>query len=418
MTRLFKNIWFPSLWICLLWFCAMHPAYAQLAEETRVVEGEGQKLRIAPDLAAAGTGEDLFDSIRYVPLETTKESEFRTISQLVATHDRYIILDQRLNTVLFFAKDGSFIQKISPKSKGLPRPYQSLWRFSVNEQAGFIVCYFSDATPNYYFDMEGNFLRKEPKKYVAREGLFKGMEVLYYGFRNENVEAEDGLFPNLEVYDPKNGERISSYFYYDTARMDYATELFISGPYFYASGADRFFFSQPYDYSLYELLPDGKLTEKYRVVLPMEIALPPDFLSDSTYDGKRKEYIQSTYSTPENIDQRRKPVVYVFKNVYQIKNWLTLGFSGSNALLYNTGTGDLYDFEKTDLSKKGFSSSVGKRDVLAVDGDALVTALDFAKIVGFYEENSHDDRLGMRDLKSFLKKKFHNPILQLSYLKD
>lgn len=418
MTQFFKNIYIFSLWICLLWFCAVRPASAQLAEESRVVEGEGQKIRIAPDLAAVGTGEDLFDSIRYVPLETTKESEFRTISQLVATHDRYIILDRQLNTVLFFAKDGSFIQKISPKSKGLPKSYKSIGGFNVNEQERFIVCYFTDTIPNYYFDMKGNFLREEPKKWVAREGLFKGMEVRYNGFRSGGIEAEEGLFPNLEVYDAKNGERISSYFYYDTARMDYAKEVFISGPYFYASGPDRFFFSQPYDYSLYELLPDGKLTEKYRIIIPMEIALPLDFLSDSSYDGKRQEYIRNTYPTRENIDQRRKPVVYVFKNVYQIKNWLTLGFSGSNALLYNTGTGDLYDFEKTDLSKKGFSSSVGKRDVLAVDGDALVTALDFAKIVGFYEENPHDDRLGMRDLKSFLKKKFHNPVLQLSYLKD
>src|SRR5690606_21767460 len=75
-------------------------------------------VRIDPQSAKGGKVLDIFDSVSYIPLETTKESQFGEINQLIVTEENYIILDNRTtNCILIFTKDGKFKAKIN-KWKG------------------------------------------------------------------------------------------------------------------------------------------------------------------------------------------------------------------------------------------------------------------------------------------------------------
>ena len=71
-----------------------------------------QKIRINPDQAYGGPVSDYFENIEYIPLETTKESLFGDVSEMVVTHDSYVIFDWDTKSVLFFKKeDGKFLFK-------------------------------------------------------------------------------------------------------------------------------------------------------------------------------------------------------------------------------------------------------------------------------------------------------------------
>ncbi|MEC3881177.1 6-bladed beta-propeller [Parapedobacter sp. 10938] len=410
MTRRFNQAYAFLPFILLIQLYPSKVVYAQ-----DLGDKSPKELRIASATASVASETAMFDSVRFVPLETVKASEFRQISKLLVMKDRYIILDESLDIVLLFDRNGRFINKIATNNKDLPDPFQDIYNLAVNHAERTIACSFAEPHKVVcYFDFEGRFLRKEDVKARIQETVFfNNLEIRYYRYRTELTEPKDGLFPNIEVFDRKTRQRTNANLYFDTARMDYRDELFGIKRYFYPSGQNHLFFTQPYNYTIYELLPSGILTERYRIILPLENSLPTDFLSDSSYDGHRKEYIH-TNSTTKYVPNR----VYYFLNVYQAGDWLTFQMTAGNALLYHLETNDLYDFSHIELSNWGFPSTPHTRKILAVDGNALITNVDFKTIKRFYEDNPDDDRLRIADLKRFLQKSFRNPILQFSYLKQ
>ena len=77
---------------------------------------EVQKIRIDPAQAFGGTVSEYFDSIEYILLETTKESLFGDINQMVITDRNIVIYDIDTRTVLFFTIHGKYIRKVSVKN--------------------------------------------------------------------------------------------------------------------------------------------------------------------------------------------------------------------------------------------------------------------------------------------------------------
>lgn len=67
-----------------------------------VIGQKTPKIRINPGQAYGGTMQEYFDSIEYIPLETTQESLFGDISQLLVTDTGFVINDSDTKTILFF----------------------------------------------------------------------------------------------------------------------------------------------------------------------------------------------------------------------------------------------------------------------------------------------------------------------------
>ncbi len=59
----------------------------------------------------------IFEETEVIPLETTRQSTFGVISQLVVTDRYFIILDTDTDAVLFFDRQGKFITKYKNKPK-------------------------------------------------------------------------------------------------------------------------------------------------------------------------------------------------------------------------------------------------------------------------------------------------------------
>ncbi|RZL13073.1 MAG: 6-bladed beta-propeller, partial [Pedobacter sp.] len=50
-------------------------------------------LRLDPSTARGAAASQVFDEVKFIPLETTKESLFGSISQFVVTDGNYIVYD-------------------------------------------------------------------------------------------------------------------------------------------------------------------------------------------------------------------------------------------------------------------------------------------------------------------------------------
>lgn len=73
------------------------------------------KLRIDPAQAYGGGVSEYFENVQYIPLETTKESLFGEINQMIVTDNSIVIYDFDTKAVLFFTKEGKYISKVNVK---------------------------------------------------------------------------------------------------------------------------------------------------------------------------------------------------------------------------------------------------------------------------------------------------------------
>lgn len=100
-----KKILYPLLILSTIFFVAS-------AQEDHIDVSKTQTLRLDPGSTRGITVSQLFDEVKFVPLETTPESLFGEISRLEVANNCYIISDQDTHCILLFNLDGSFKTKI------------------------------------------------------------------------------------------------------------------------------------------------------------------------------------------------------------------------------------------------------------------------------------------------------------------
>lgn len=93
--------------------------YLALISTTALAQGDkvdsaGMKvLRIDPSRAKGVAVSQVFDEVKFIPLETNGESLFGTISQLSVTEHNFILYDYDTKAVLIFDKAGKYIAKVN-----------------------------------------------------------------------------------------------------------------------------------------------------------------------------------------------------------------------------------------------------------------------------------------------------------------
>lgn len=81
-----------------------------------------KKIRINPDYARGGTVSQIFESVTYIPLETTKESTFGSINNLQVSKHYFTFYDFDTKSIYIFDKKGKFVSKID-KAPNMPKEY-------------------------------------------------------------------------------------------------------------------------------------------------------------------------------------------------------------------------------------------------------------------------------------------------------
>src|SRR5687768_960534 len=78
------------------------------AQGTKIDSSEMVTLRIDPESSRGAAVSQVFDEVQFIPLETTKESLFGSVSQLEVTDKNYIIYDYDTRSIFIFSKEGKY----------------------------------------------------------------------------------------------------------------------------------------------------------------------------------------------------------------------------------------------------------------------------------------------------------------------
>lgn len=138
----------------------------------------------------------LFDSIRFVPLETDSNCMIGEINKIEFYDDKFFILDWDITKTLFcYDKNGKFLYKINNVGKG-PGEYLSLTDFSINEQKKELVLLDFRSQKIITYDFEGAFIKEI--NYVDKLGI-RGISHIHIANRLTYVEL-DNPEPSLKKF--------------------------------------------------------------------------------------------------------------------------------------------------------------------------------------------------------------------------
>jgi len=321
-------------------------AYAQ----GKVDSTEMVTLRIDPQSARGAAVSQFFDEVKFIPLETTKESLFGSISELKIVKDYFLIFDYDTKAILIFDKEGKFKSKINAdkieKDKA-DRTNSNFYGFTTTEENNETLIQIYTEKYSFYFNLAGKQVKKILNKDVKYNNDIKfedNKTVVRQDFLVKN--GTDSAYYELGVINNKD-----SIAYFPYARKRYEKDEFWSGgERVYRYGvANELFYLNFYDYNLYKITPT-KLSLAFRIIFPAANSLPADFTTNPIYIKKRGEYFRNN-----------PKVFYSLSNTYQIGNNLYLKMSNlgwepeiKKSIIYNIKSNELTSIQ--DLEPDSLSS--------------------------------------------------------------
>ncbi|WP_257670429.1 6-bladed beta-propeller [Parapedobacter tibetensis] len=369
------------------------------------------EVNIRPDKHVSLNTKDFIDSVQYIALETTHESEFGEISQIQIAGDFFVILDKFTNEILFFRKNGGFVRKISAQNDDIPIPFKSILKFTIDTENEILS--FPDALSPYIyeFDLLGNFIKtrkKEPVDYTIRESHYLNtFKIDYFSYDNSMAKKPQGR----SITVTENGRENASYLYFDPSVID-QDDVYGARKYFFQS-TEQLLFSRPYDYTIYTFGDNGEMNAYLQISLPENLRIPSDFLTSNKYSSKRRAY------TNDN-----KSRVYLITDVYKTGKILYFKLIGSKyikTLLYDLNTDVLINFRNYLSDSSTLYLPIAGTDVLGVDNNRLISVIPSTRMIQALNTNISISGY-LASLPDHLREYYkrgnnQNPVLVLTKLK-
>ena len=394
-----------------LFFCTL-----LFSQASKVDSSTMKTLRIDPSTARGAAASQVFDEVKFIPLETTKESLFGSISQLKVTDDYYVIWDYDTKSVLIFNKEGKYKAKINgskvekdPENKN----NQDFYGFTLKKESGQTLIKISAGKYNFYFDFSAKLIRKVKGEPYLSPNMFSDSTVVQQGYLEK--KNKDSIY--YEVGLVKNKNKIESYFPFSMDR--YKNDQFYTGgePVTNSGIPNELFYIRAYEYNIYKVTPT-KLSLAYKMIFPANNSLPPGFLENPLYVGKRRDYfdknpkvfyaIGSNYQIGDNLyfkvtnmswgDNEKKAFIYNLKNK-TITSISDIEPDSLSQFLPVTDAGVHYDF-----ANRGFH---------LFDGKYFYTSYSSLVLFGFKEQSEGKNRTYDPILTEYFKtqNKKSNPVI-------
>lgn len=383
-----------------------------------------KEIRIDPSSATLETpAAELFDSVVYVPLQTIKQSIFSNIDQMEVTRKCYVILDESLNTIFLFTKDGKFYNKIVNTDKVAEGTFKKIGKFVVDEKREEISFLDPHSFYRFYYSFEGKYLRKMPKV-ISGEDFYHmstGLDI-YLRSANQILYRSNKAFfesnptvatSNILVLDSLKKIRYG-YLPLDTSTVA-LDDLYGVAQTFYNNHNGRVTLSIPYNYNIYEIDSIGKMSNTYRFVLPAMNSLPNDFMKNPVYKANRVSYLNNN-----------KNAVYSITDFYQGDKLVTFRLVNAldlhNFLLYNLETAELISMIEIMPDHACFKLPMVQRRIYAAANNHFFISALSASTLFSAKEKLRKDKNWEKQLPQHLKKfykgdQLQNPVLTLLYLK-
>lgn len=385
---------FSKLYIFLFALTFLHNVVASAQVSFIEIDTtEYMKLRIDPMQAQGAMASDIFSSITYIPLETTAESVFGSVSQIEVVKDYFIILDYNTNCILIFHKNGKFHKKFKGKRE------TPIWRFSVNRWSNQIV--FS----NDYFksimslDFDLNVVRIVDISNSDRSPIFastfqflSASQILSYDqYRDFAVGSRyyNSFSRSLLRFATDDGMVDGTTMCYSD--VESKIDVLTSGhqPLTNSGIWNEYLFSKPYSYDIYKI--GWKKTKlDFKLVFPLHNSLPSDFLSNPIYSNNRGQFLK-----------KNRDLVFSINNIYRVGDNLLFEASSftsnrNDNLIYNLKTGLLVAYKFILPDKKSsflplyddLSGHFENYGISACDGTSVFTTISSVCLFRAKQDNS------------------------------
>lgn len=377
-------------------------AYILMLVFLTVIQAKAQPktLYFDPAYANGAPQAKLFDEIKYVPLETTRESLFGRIHQLIVTKNYFIVWDTDTDAIYFFDKNGKFIKKYSSKgytirSLRLDSAKNALYISELNKNysptqkdvQAVLDDPFKNAALKYtkasYYDLndvkQAKFtVLKDFDIIMADPSIFNKSNWVY-SYIYANKSWEDITDHELKVSDGKR--IISQYFPYSRQK----SSIFYGSPekisFFKGPTDAELLFTRPYNYNIYKLTPDS-VTALYTLIMPMANTLPKTFFTQS-FDSR---------AALQDYKMKNNSFVWGIENVIDYHNLLFFsldyfrGFNERN-FFFDKSDNQFYNINKiTADSTNAFLPVMGYR-LQYFDDHYLYTSVSSTAMFQNFEAN-------------------------------
>jgi len=331
-----------SILYVIFYFLASQNVHAQ----------EVEKIRIVPEQSHGGGVSEYFDMVDYIPLETTKESLFGSIQDLVVTDSSFVIFDADTESLLFFGLDGRFIRKAKIPDRTTPNLLYDNFKKKV------VVSLYDRNTATYkrkYFSLNGLAANEEKTKIKNDNVAYMyplSTDVFALGggcyIRNNKLTPDDTTTSLLYIY--KNDSLHKSFFPFNPRENLGFCALLYGYPSVTAiPGTEAAYVSIPGKYDIYKISADS--TQKlFELAFPVERTYPQDLLK-----SKDRRLVDSVARL--NIDGTK--IIRGLNNIFVIGDLLLfklnlksyLGYQSSddkyqNNFIYNIKTKRLSSIER------------------------------------------------------------------------
>lgn len=261
---------------------------------------------------------EIFKSVDYIPLETTRESEFAEIDKMIVHKDDFLIYCSSANNVMVFnATTGKFKTKMKiPDNESV-----AIENFCFDFNQEIIILNNSTTLEFLFFDLDGNLMKKVSYgnldfnnfDYFDNGFIF----LMNYKYKEDETHTLSHIV-QLTDFDLIEKKQFIDFNFDAIIKTDMYDQ---SNTFFRLQGGDTLHLSIPGDYYIYKFA-NGDLIEKMAIYPPKENQLPPHFLSDYKYKGKRLEYINNN-----------KSKVFAIQDVYLTSTFKTFRLESFNHLM-------------------------------------------------------------------------------------
>ncbi|MDR1224723.1 MAG: 6-bladed beta-propeller, partial [Tannerella sp.] len=140
---------------------------------------------------------ELFDSVKFIPLETTDDVLISGITKIHAVENRFFIFDERNQAVFAFDEEGHCIWKIRTRG-GSPKEYTQLTGFDVDEDSRKIYL-FSRREKILVYDFDANFLEEYKVRFDGTSIGVMNDRMYLYAYNRTNRNNGEKLKNNLLI---------------------------------------------------------------------------------------------------------------------------------------------------------------------------------------------------------------------------
>ena len=391
-------------------------AFGLFAYNKSDAQPEGTRsIRIDPSSALGGTAYEVFEEVKYIPLETDRKSLFGKIDKLWVTEKHFIIWDRNTNSILIFLVNGRFHARISG---GDPSNETGSYLSSIcvdNFNSEIVFRKGRSGILHYNFDGKKLYEVKD-MPLLANWYIFPDRRIVGYQY-----SVHPGFYPDSTAYELtfyKKGKAYLQALPYNTKKTPLTSNDMIypdHSPFYQTDQDTLVLFTRPYDNAVYGVTPSGVNT-LFRLILPLANALPEDFSISDKYRGARMKFIEAHPEIAYNISHTYLVGQYLFLKLA----WFGYEYNKYSSFMYDLRTGRLIAVQRviSDSSSQFLPIATNSTEFMndnffTCDGKYLYTA--YSSLSMFQEKESTQDKQIHydKDMQRYfsLENKKSNPVI-------